>query len=152
MDTFRGLPLHPLVVHAVVVLLPLTALCVVLHAVWPAAARRLGVVTPLLGIVCVILVPIATSSGESLADTFGPQLPPLVARHKELAERMLPWTIALAVMAIALWAVGRWGRTLSAGRWLALGVSVLALVAAVGTAYTVVQVGEAGARAVWSTS
>jgi hypothetical protein len=150
MDTFRGLPLHPLVVHAVVVLLPLTALCVVLHALWPVAARRLGIVTPILAVVCLVLVPIATSSGESLASSFGPTLPPLVARHKELAERLLPWTIALTVTAIALYAVGRWGRALPSGRWVAVGVSVVALVAAVGTAYTVVQVGEAGARAVWS--
>jgi hypothetical protein len=146
MDTFRGLPLHPLVVHAVVVLLPLTCLCVVLHALWPAASRRLGVVTPLLAIGCLILVPIATQSGEDLAARFGPTLPPLVARHEHLADRLLPWTIGLVVAALVVWAVRRW----SHGRALFAGAAVLALVAAVGTAYTVAQVGEAGARAVWS--
>ena len=42
-----GLPLHPLIVHAVVVLLPLTVLAVLLGTFWPAARRRLGIVTAL---------------------------------------------------------------------------------------------------------
>ena len=148
MDTFHGLPLHVLVVHAVVVLLPLSALCVVLHAVWPVAARRLGVVTPILALVSLVLVPIATTSGADLAERFGPTLPPLVERHHELAGRMLPWTIALAVTAIALYAATRW----LTNKALRIAVAVVAVIAALGTAYTVAQVGEAGARAVWGTS
>jgi hypothetical protein len=149
MDTINGLPLHPLVVHAVVVLLPLTALCVILHAVWPTAARRLGVVTPILGLICVVLVPIATHSGDELSKEFGSPLPPLIAHHEHLADRMLPWTIALALAAIAVYAARRWPR---GGRALLIGVAGLAVVAAVGTAVTVAQVGEAGARAVWGSS
>jgi hypothetical protein len=146
MYTFRGLPLHPLVVHAVVVLLPLTAVCVVLHAVWPPAARRLGIVTPLLGVASVILVPLAVSSGEHFAAAFGTPVPPLIERHEQLAERLLPWTIGLAVVAVLVWAATRW----SPARVFRIGVAALALVAAVGTAVTVAQVGEAGSRAVWS--
>ena len=44
-----GLRLHPLIVHAVVVLTPLTVLALLLGAFWPAARRRLGVVTALGG-------------------------------------------------------------------------------------------------------
>ena len=41
MPTFvSGLPLHALVVHAVVVLVPMAVLGAVLIAVWPAARRR----------------------------------------------------------------------------------------------------------------
>ena len=50
-ETLFGLPAHPLIVHATVVLVPLGALLVLLHAVWPAARRRLGVVTPLVALV-----------------------------------------------------------------------------------------------------
>ncbi len=35
--TVMGLPLHPLVVHATVVLVPLAAVAVLLHTFWPAA-------------------------------------------------------------------------------------------------------------------
>ena len=40
MSTVNGLPAHVLLVHAVVVLVPLTSLLLVLVAVWPAARRR----------------------------------------------------------------------------------------------------------------
>ena len=36
-----GLPLHVLVVHGTVVIVPLAAVCTVLSIVWPAARRRL---------------------------------------------------------------------------------------------------------------
>jgi len=58
-----GLPLHPLLVHLVVVLLPLAALATLLHAIWPAARRRLGVVTPLSAGAVLVLVPAAESRG-----------------------------------------------------------------------------------------
>lgn len=148
METFHGLPLHPLVVHAVVVLLPLTALCVVLHALWPAAARRLGGVTPLLGIVCAVLVPFTIQTGHAFARTLGfnGTLPPLVLTHEQLANRLVPWSIGLAVAAIAIWLV----RRSTAPRGLLIAVAVLAIVGAVGTTIAVAQTGEAGARAVWS--
>src|SRR5690606_37393735 len=56
--TIAGLPLHPLLVHAVVILVPLTALALVLGSLWPAARRRLGIVTPLAAALLVVLVPI----------------------------------------------------------------------------------------------
>ena len=34
-NDFNGLPLHPLIVHATVVIIPLAALTVILFAVWP---------------------------------------------------------------------------------------------------------------------
>ena len=55
-ETVFGLPTHAIVVHATVVLLPLAALVVLLHAFWPAARRRLGIVTPLLAGVALVLV------------------------------------------------------------------------------------------------
>ena len=41
MTTIFGLPAHALLVHAMVVLAPLTALLEILCAIWPAARRRL---------------------------------------------------------------------------------------------------------------
>ena len=44
MDVYlvNGLPTHPLFVHGAVVLVPLTALALVVCAAWPGAARRLS--------------------------------------------------------------------------------------------------------------
>ena len=46
----NGLPLHVLLVHFIVVGVPLAALLTVLSALWPAARRRLGIITPLVAL------------------------------------------------------------------------------------------------------
>ena len=58
--------MHPLVVHAVVVLLPLAALGVVALAVRPAWRGRFGVLVVVIAALATAAVPLATDSGESL--------------------------------------------------------------------------------------
>jgi hypothetical protein len=150
-ETVFGLPTHAIVVHATVVFLPLACLVVLLHAFWPAARRRLGGVTPVLAGVALALVPLATQSGEELEHAVGRS--PLVERHAELADGMLPWAIGLFVVAVGLWLLDR-RRARQADafepRWLLAVVSVLAVLAAAGTVQQVVRVGHAGAEATWS--
>jgi hypothetical protein len=131
-------------VHATVVLLPLAALAVLLHAFWPDARRRLGVVTPLLAGVALVLVPMATQSGENLEHAVGRSA--LVERHAELADGMLPWAIGLFVVAVGLWLLDR---SRAQPPWVPLVAGVLAVVAVVGTVQQVVRVGHAGAKATW---
>jgi len=151
-----GLPLHPLIVHAVVILVPLTALAVVVGTLWPAARRRLGVVTPLAALIVLILVPITVAAGESLRDVVGPL--PGVDAHEALGRMLLPWVIAMFVASAAQWAWYRWGvpRMQSQGTERARGtavisivIGVIAIAAAVGALVVVVLIGESGARAVW---
>src|SRR4051794_10343760 len=66
MTTINGLPAHILLVHAVVGLVPVTALLVVLVAVWPAARRRLTWAAAALAVVTLIVVPVTTEAGEWL--------------------------------------------------------------------------------------
>ena len=103
--TVFGLPTHAIVVHATVVFLPLASLAVLLHACWPAARRRLGGGTPLLAGIALVLVPMATQSGENLEQVVGRS--PLVERHAELADGLLPWAIGLFVVALGLWLLAR---------------------------------------------
>ena len=145
--TVFGLPTHAIVVHATVVLLPLAALVVLLHAFWPAARRRLGVVTPLLAGVALVLVPLATQSGESLEHSVGESA--LVERHAELADGMLPWAIGLFVVAVALWLLDRRAgaaprrRTSAALAVVPIVAGVLTVVAVAGTVQQIVRVGHA---------
>jgi hypothetical protein len=160
-STVFGLPTHALLVHATVVLVPLAALAVLLHALWPVARRRLGIVTPLLALAALVLTPLSTESGEVLERSVGHSA--LVERHAELADGLLPWTVGLFVVAAALWVLDR-RRTrvaVPAGsgelretrpalpRWLPVVATVLAVVAAAGTAVQVVRIGHAGAEATW---
>ena len=87
-----GLPLHILLIHAVVIFVPLTAVAVVLHAIWPAARKRLGFVTPAAGFLLVVLVPVAVWSGEWLRDQIG--VTDAVARHEALGRTLLPGSSA----------------------------------------------------------
>ncbi|MBB2890118.1 DUF2231 domain-containing protein [Flexivirga oryzae] len=137
-----GLPAHPLLVHAAVVLLPLAAICTILHSVWPAARARLGIVPTLLAALCTALVPVTVAAGHALADQLGGTAGnPLLQRHEQLADQILPWSIALTVVALGNWVWRRYGATLSA-RWARLGIPAVTIVA-------VVRAGDAGAHATW---
>jgi hypothetical protein len=148
-----GLPLHPLIVHAVVVLTPLTVLALLLGTVWPAARRRLGIVTPLGALVVLVLVPVTVAAGEALAEMLGPI--PAVERHEELGRMLLPWAIALFVVAAAQWGWFRFGetrmrrRSVGAARTVVIGLAAASVVVGVGTVVVLVLIGDSGARAVW---
>ena len=91
MNEFNGLPAHVLLVHLVVVGVPVAALLTVLSAVWPAANRRLGVITPVVAMLALVCVPITTSAGEWLqARVFHGYTDPNITRHAELGDELLP--------------------------------------------------------------
>lgn len=148
-----GLPLHPLIVHLVVVLTPLTALALVLSVFWPAARRRLGIVTPLAALFVLILVPITVAAGESLKEVVGPLS--AVERHETWGRMLLPWAIALFVVAAAQWAWYRFGRPgvveerRSLARVTEVVLGVLGIGVSIGTIVMIVLIGDSGARAVW---
>src|SRR3954469_9579336 len=99
-ETVRGLPLHVLIVHAVVVLVPLVAVGTLLAALWPAVRRYFGALVVVGAVAATALVPIATGSGENLERQLGAEQ--LVHEHAEWGERMLPTMIVLLVSALAL--------------------------------------------------
>jgi hypothetical protein len=149
-----GLPLHPLLVHATVVIVPAAALSVLLAAVWPRFRRWAGPLPLGLAVAGLILDPLSTSSGESLEHQIGENA--LIEKHSELAEGLLPWMIALVLMAAALygwhWRQARRdaGDPSTSRRWVPVVVSVLAVVVAIGTSVQVVLIGHSGAKASWS--
>ncbi|MCF4139720.1 hypothetical protein L1856_27395 [Streptomyces sp. Tue 6430] len=103
--TINGVPAHPLWVHVVVVLVPLSALALVVCAAWPAVMRRAGIGLPLLALAALVSVPLATDAGEWLAE----QVPETAAveRHTEMGDGLLPWSVAILVLAVVLWLVHR---------------------------------------------
>lgn len=149
--TVFGLPLHPLIVHATVVIVPTTALSALLAAFWPRFRQWASWGPLALALLSVILVPITSSSGESLEHA----LPhtKLIEQHAHLGDQLLPWVIVLAVGTMGLnWPVlvkvrpGLW----TFPRWLTVVVTVIVVVAAMGTLVEVVLIGHSGATAAWS--
>lgn len=155
-----GLPLHVLLVHGTVVFVPLAAVCTVLSIVWPAARRRLGIVTPLLALAALVMVPITQQSGEWLMQRV--DTTPAITTHSLLGGTLLPWVIGVFIVAMAQWLWFRYGTTQADGIRRKLGTVgsrvagvvavVLVLVLCGGTVYKVVEIGEAGSRAVWEGS
>jgi hypothetical protein len=147
-DTVLGLPVHALVVHAVVVLVPLAAFGVAAIAVVPRWRDRFGTLVLLGSTVALVTVPVATRSGLELRDRLGAS--GVVARqiddHREIGELVLWPTLAMWVLAVALVALHR----RSAGRTTVTAVAVLAAVAAVVAAGVVIRAGHLGSTAVWS--
>ncbi|MDY0892779.1 DUF2231 domain-containing protein [Frigoribacterium sp. CFBP9030] len=157
----NGLPMHPLVVHLVTVAFPTASLLILIGAFWPALRRRLGVITPLIALVSLIAVPLATSSGESLEERVGPSA--LLEAHTQLGDTLLPWAIAVFVVAVAQWAWQHWVLTPEAHRprpalrrdvRLVVGavLTVLVVGTSIGGIVTTVRIGDSGAKAVWSDS
>ncbi|WP_438855030.1 DUF2231 domain-containing protein [Agromyces sp. M3QZ16-3] len=148
-----GLPLHPLLVHAVVVLVPLTALALLLGQWWPAARRRLGIVTPLAALAVAVLVPLTVQAGAALLARLGPLSG--TAQHEQFGRAVPVWTTAMFVVAAAQWAWFRFAVPAlpeRRGPRLAGSITLGVAVAVVGTGsvVAVVLAGDSGARAVWS--
>lgn len=140
LDTFNGLPLHPLVVHAVVVLLPLSVVGAIVVALRPAWRQTYGWLVAGLLVVATALTPVATSSGEALEKRVGDP-----GRHAELGDQLIWFEIALLVVLVAMLVLHRRGVVSAAAR----GVAVLVLIASVAAAVQVYRVGDSGAEAVW---
>jgi hypothetical protein len=160
--TFAGLPLHVLLVHALLVLTPLIALALIVIAAWPAARRVLWVPVLIGGVLLLPLGLITIEAGKWLEARVPPA--PLIQEHTAQGEDIVPWLITLLVLAvvIAAWAVVELvaGRRAPGGggigRGIRIAVSVMltiaALAVAAGSTWTLVRIGEAGSRAVWEGS
>ncbi|MDO5627346.1 MAG: hypothetical protein Q4G43_03395, partial [Mobilicoccus sp.] len=87
-----GLPLHPLVVHIVVVLLPLGAVSMAMAVLWRAWATRFAAASVGLLTVSGAALLLARSSGEALAGDVGTPV-----AHVAWADRLTPVAIARGV-------------------------------------------------------
>jgi uncharacterized membrane protein len=165
MLTVDGIPAHPLVVHAVVVLLPLAAVGTLLVVARPAWRRQLGVWVLLLAAAGVAAVPVATQTGEQLRQALGGG-GPLVEIHEERAETLLLPALVFLVLLTATVVLGRRADAVAAAEGpgaahalsaradplqkVTLVVGVLAALAGLAVFGLVVWIGHAGSVAVWS--
>lgn len=164
MTLIGGLPAHPLIVHAVVVLLPLAAVGTLAIAARPTWRRNLGIPVFLIALVGVLAVPVATKTGDQLVDVLGGH-DPLIEIHEARADRLLPFAVGFLVLLLAALLLGyRADRAARADRThraegsaavrmqarVTTVVAVLAALAGLVVAGLVVWIGDAGATAVWA--
>jgi hypothetical protein len=146
---FNGLPLHPLVVHAVVVLLPLAVVGTIAIAVRPVWRRRYGHLVVACAAVATALIPVATQSGKALEKQVGSP-----GQHAHLGDQLIWFAIPLLLLSLVLVVLDRRATTTngtrhsSRPRFLTV-VAVLAIMASLACGVQVYRVGDSGARAAW---
>lgn len=147
MNTLNGLPAHPLLVHFIVVLAPLTAILAILCALWPAARQRLVWLVLALAAVNLVVTPIAAEAGEWLENKVGDS--EILEKHEHLGETMIYVSVALLVSAILLAVVHFRARGGKPSTVLSAIVAVLVVGVGVGSTIQVYRIGHSGAESVW---
>jgi hypothetical protein len=167
----NGSPTHALIVHAVVVLVPLSALAALGLVFVPASRRAFGLVSVGVAFVGCVAIPLSFWSGSALRHRVAPS--PLIDHHVALAHQLL---VIAAVFGLSLAAFvvvdivrrsrsgelnqveaavvarqpGLLDRPSESGLQLLHRVTAVVLVAmSLLTAFAVVRVGDSGAKAVW---
>lgn len=151
-----GLPLHPLVVHAAVVLTPLAVLAAVVFALWPRHRWLTRWPAVALAVSAAGSVVLARQSGVALAEA-RPELARLVQDHQDRANVLVPLVLGLLVLVgVGAWALGgpsalASGAGARESRVAALDKALPALLVLVAVAVLVMVVltGDSGSRAVW---
>lgn len=143
-----GLPLHPLVVHAVVVLVPLSALGAVLVAARPRWARPYGPLVAAGALAAAASAWVAQRSGNALQVERGltGEAGELIASHGRwglyVANLGLGFALLAVVSTVLAFRLGAGSRWQVVTAWLAAALGVAA------TVFTVLA-GETGAESVW---
>lgn len=170
-----GLPLHPLLVHLPVVLVPLLVLFALAYVLIPPVRQRVGWAVLVLAVIAPVAVFFARLSGEKFAASL-PSAPGGLADHEQFGDWLLWASIAVLPLFLLFGALER-GRRTAAGRaytpaakegeeapkprtddpaatgrrivMIVLGVLLVAAAAA--NAYIVFKSGHTGAKMVWYT-
>ena len=155
-DYIFGLPMHALVIHAVVVLVPLSALSAIAYVVRPGWRRVLRWPTAAGAVVSGVSAFVAAESGEALqrrvtrvrAGSFDAQL---LNDHVEWGDRAkLLCLLFMALTLVALWFARPPDEESPRGHAFDVLVGTLVVLSAVAAVVTVVLAGHAGSAVVWN--
>jgi hypothetical protein len=144
LGTLAGLPLHPLLVHSAVVLVPLVALGALVMSYLPSFSRRHGKIILILAVAAQVSVFLAKMSGEAFAEILNKN----VEKHAELGEITPLVTLPMVVLIYLRWRMDRSGSTFGSVVIRRL-TSVALVVASLTSIIVIVLVGHSGASSVW---
>jgi len=141
-DLVFGLPLHVLVNHAVVVLIPLGALAMILMVFVPRLRKSFSYVSAGITLLGAIAATVAAQSGEALSERVG-----YPGVHQEWGETLVPVAWALVVVSVAWVVLPRFtGKAVRVGQIVA-SVAVVGL--SVASIVFVILAGHSGAEVTW---
>lgn len=144
-----GLPLHPLVVHAVVVLVPLAALGGIAISAWGAARKRYGWLTVAFALAAAGSTLVAQLAGQAFAETFSRRTEAMET-HFTLGGQLLVWVIILFAGTLSVMVAQRLiDQQNPRGRIALIVGGIVTVVTAVISVVQVMRIGHSGATAVW---
>jgi uncharacterized membrane protein len=139
-----GLPLHPLVIHAAIVLIPLAAISALVMSYLPSFSRRYGKVTLVIALVAQTSLFLAKVTGEAFEEILDKD----VGNHAELGEIAPFITLPMVALIYLRWRLDRSGANIGSP-WVRRLTSLALIVASLASIVIVVLVGHSGAESVW---
>jgi hypothetical protein len=156
-ERFGDLPLHVLVIHLTVLVLPVAALTAIVYALVPKWRWLLRWPTLVLGVGALVCAYVAKESGEAFVAAV-PQLQPLVKVHQDRGDLLFWFVLVFALVAVAAFLLLTGPSALASGkgakatksRPLELVMSAAIVVIGVIVIVQTIRTGDAGAKAVWT--
>jgi hypothetical protein len=139
-----GLPLHPLVIHISIVLIPLVAIGALVMSYLPSFSRRYGKLILIIAIVAQATLFLAKVTGEAFEEILDKEM----GRHAELGEIAPFITLPMVALIYLRWRLDRSGATVGSA-WVRRLTSIALIVAALASIAVIVLVGHSGAQSVW---
>ena len=149
-----GLPAHALVVHAAVVLVPLSAVAFLALCWRPVWRRKYGLPIALLAVAGAVGAVLAASTGEPLAHTVrqAARASGGAARfgeHPEQGDTARLMAVLFAMTVAGFYAIVRWGERFRVPAWAGHATYAARAVIAILSTATMLVAGHSGAALVW---
>jgi hypothetical protein len=139
-----GLPLHPLVIHASIVLIPLVAIGALVMSYLPSFSRRYGKLILVIALFAQISLFLAKVTGEAFEEILDKDM----GNHAELGEIAPFVTLPMVVLIYLRWRLDRSGATVGSV-WVRRLTSLALILASLASIAVIVLVGHSGAQSVW---
>jgi hypothetical protein len=139
-----GLPLHPLVIHASIVLIPLVAIGALVMSYLPSFSRRYGKLILVIAIFAQVSLFLAKVTGEAFEEILDKDM----GNHAELGEIAPFVTLPMVVLIYLRWRLDRSGATVGSV-WVRRLTSLALILASLASIAVIVLVGHSGAESVW---
>jgi uncharacterized BrkB/YihY/UPF0761 family membrane protein len=145
----QGLPLHPLIIHAVVILVPLAALGGIAISLLTWARKRYGSLVVVGAFGAAVSTYVAQIAGQALYNSL-PQRSPALEFHASIGTQLLLWVILLFVGTVVVMLAQRLiDQEKPRGRVALIAGAVLTIAMAIVCTIQVVRIGHAGSTSVW---
>lgn len=150
MSYIFGLPAHPFLVHAAVILIPAVALATIFVAVLPKLRKKFSNHILIASLCVAIYIPIVMQSGEHLEEILGEEGNTVIESHATLGDTSYFIGIALLLVAVLIkWISSVEAKGIPVQKILISTMMALSLIVGSASIVQVARIGHTGAKAVW---